>query len=82
MSPVVCELDGKLDLVASRRPQLAAEGSQVLGLLIRRSQRFNDPALAQPSAAMTRWRVGTLPSPAALSHAPDVPGLQTTAASA
>jgi protein ImuA len=72
---VVCELEGKLDLVASRRLQLAAGGSQVLGFLIRRSRRFNDPALNQPSAAMTRWRIGTLPSPPALSHAPDTPGL-------
>jgi protein ImuA len=72
---VVGELDGRLDLTASRRLQLAAEGSQVLGFLIRRSRRFDDPALAQPSAAMTRWRIGAVPSPPALPHAPDVPGL-------
>ncbi|MGI3778418.1 MAG: ImuA family protein, partial [Janthinobacterium lividum] len=72
---VVCELDGGLDLAASRRLQLAAEGSQVLGLLLRRSRRFDDPALAQPTAATTRWRVGALPSPPALAHAPDVAGL-------
>ena len=72
---VVCELEGRLDLTTSRRLQLAAEGSEVLGLLIRRSRRFDDPVLAQPSAAMTRWRIGTLPSPPALAHAPDVPGL-------
>jgi protein ImuA len=72
---VVGELDGKLDLTASGRLQLAAEGSQVLGFLIRRSRRFDDPALAQPSAAMTCWRIGAVPSPPALSHAPDVPGL-------
>jgi len=36
----------------------------VLGVLIRRSRRFDDPALAQPSAAMTRWRIGALPCPA------------------
>ena len=72
---VVCELEGRLDLVTSRRLQLAAEGSEVLGLLIRRSRRFDDPVLRQPSAAATRWRIGTLPSPAALAHAPDIPGL-------
>lgn len=72
---VVCELDGKLDLVASRRLQLAAEGAQALGFLLRRSRRFDDPALRQPSAATTRWRVGALPSPPALAHAPDVAGL-------
>ncbi len=72
---VVCELEGRLDLVVSRRLQLAAERSQVLGFLLRRSRRFADPALGQPSAAMTRWRVGTIPSPFALAHAPDVAGL-------
>ena len=72
---VVCELEGRLDLVTSRRLQLAAEGSQVLGFLIRRSRRFNDPVLAQPSAAVTRWRIGTVRSSAALPHAPDVLGL-------
>ena len=55
---VVCELEGRLDLVTSRRLQLAAEGSEVLGLLIRRSRRFDDPVLRQPSAAATRWRIG------------------------
>ena len=75
VSGVVCELDGKLELVASRRLQLAAEGSRVLGLVIRRSRRFDDPALSQPSAAMTRWRLATLPSAPALAHAPDVSGL-------
>src|ERR1700712_91078 len=72
---VVCELDGRLELVASRRLQLAAEGSRTLGLLIRRSRRFDDPALSQPPAAVTRWRIATLPSSPALAHAPDVPGL-------
>ncbi len=72
---VVYELEGKLDLTLSRRLQLAAEGSPVLGLLIRRSRRFDDPALTLPSAATTRWRIGAVPSPPALSHAPDVPGL-------
>lgn len=47
---------------------IAAEDSQVLGLLIRRSRRFDDPVLAQPSAAMTRWRISALPS------SPAVPG--------
>ncbi len=72
---VVCELDGGLDLAASRRLQLAAEGSQVLGLLLRRSRRFDDPALGQPTAATTRWRIGAVPSPPVLAHAPDVAGL-------
>ena len=72
---VVCELEGRLDPVTSRRLQLAAEGSRVLGLLLRRSRRFDDPALRQPSAATTRWRIAAVPSPPALAHAPDVAGL-------
>ena len=73
---VVCELEGTLGLTASRRLQLAAQGSEALGFLLRRSRRFDDPALVQPSAAMTRWRIGAVPSPPALAHAPDVPGLR------
>ncbi len=72
---VVCELEGRLDLVASRRLQLAAEGSDVLGMVIRRSRRFDDPTLRQPSAAVTRWRIGTLSSPPPLAHAPELSGL-------
>ena len=58
---VVGEIDGRLDLTASRRLQLAAETSGVIGFAIRRSRRFDDPALAAPSAAASRWRVGVLP---------------------
>ena len=72
---VVCELEGRLGLTVSRRLQLAAEGSKALGLLLRRSRRFDGPALAQPSAAATRWRIGAAPSPPALADASDVPGL-------
>ena len=74
LAGVVAELDGTLDGVVSRRLQLAAEGSSVLGVLIRRSRRFDDPALGQPSAAATRWRVGVLPSRPA-PDIPNVPGL-------
>ena len=60
---VVGEIDGRLGLTASRRLQLAAEASGVIGFAIRRSRRFDDPALAAPSAATSRWRVGVLPRP-------------------
>jgi protein ImuA len=43
--------------------------------LLRRSLVFNDPALAAPSAAVTRWRIAALPSAPPLPHAPSVPGL-------
>lgn len=45
---MVCKAEGRLDLVGSRRLQLAVEGSQVLGLLIRRSRRFDDPCCPSP----------------------------------
>jgi protein ImuA len=75
LAAVVAEHSGRLSLVASRRLQLAAEQSGILAILIRRSQRFDDPALNEPSAAATRWRIAALPSPPALPHAPDTPGL-------
>ena len=75
LAGVVCEHEGRIDLVASRRLQLAAEAADALGFLLRRSPRFDDPALSAPSAAATRWRITGLPSPPPLPHAPDVPGL-------
>ncbi len=75
LAAVVAELTGRLSLVASRRLQLAAEQTGVLAILVRRSRGFDDPVLKEPSAATTRWRVAALPSPPALPHAPDTPGL-------
>ncbi|WP_428484969.1 ImuA family protein [Rhodopila sp.] len=72
---VVAELTGRLSLVASRRLQLAAEQTGVMAILVRRSRGFDDPVLKASSAAATRWRVAALPSPPALPHAPDTPGL-------
>ncbi len=54
---------GKLGLTASRRLQLAAEASGTIAFALRRSRRFGDPALDEPSAAVTRWRIASLPSP-------------------
>ena len=72
---VVGELGGRITLTASRRLQLAAEASGVVAFALRRSRRHDDPALAEPSAAVTRWRIAALPSPPPLVHAPDTPGL-------
>ena len=66
---------GKLGLTQSRRLQLAAESSGVPAFVLRRFRQASDPALAEPNAAVTRWRVAPLPSPPPLPHAPDVPGL-------
>jgi len=75
LTAVVGELTGRLSLVASRRLQLAAEETGILAILVRRSRGFDDPLLKQPTAASTRWRIAALPSPPALPHAPDTPGL-------
>jgi protein ImuA len=61
LAAVVGEVAGRLSLTASRRLQLAAEQTGVLAIALRRSRRFNDPALAEPTAAMTRWQVAALP---------------------
>ncbi len=66
---------GRLGLTASRRLQLAAEGSGVPAFALRRFREASNPALREPNAAATRWRVAALPSPPPIAHAPDVPGL-------
>ena len=63
LAAVVGEVEGRFGLTESRRLQLAAEASGVVAFAIRRSRRFDDPALLAPSAANSRWRVATLPSP-------------------
>lgn len=72
---VVGELGGRLSLTASRRLQLAAEASGVTAFVLRRLRRHDDPALLEPNAAVTRWRVSALPSAPPIPHAPDIPGL-------
>jgi protein ImuA len=75
LAAVVGEFSGRLSLVASRRLQLGAEKSGVMAALLRRGRMFDDPELAAPSAAVTRWRIAALPSNPPLPHAPAVPGL-------
>lgn len=52
----------KLALVATRRLQLAAEGSGVTGFILRRGHACTPEALAASTAAVTRWRVAASPS--------------------
>ena len=74
LAGVVGEVE-KLGLTASRRLQLAARASGTIAFALRRSRRFEDPALNEPSAAATRWRIASLPSPPPLPNAPETPGL-------
>ena len=75
LAGVVGEIGGRLTLTASRRLQLAAETTGVIAFALRRSRKHDDPALAEPSAAVTSWRIAALPSPPPLPHAPETPGL-------
>jgi protein ImuA len=52
----------KMSLTASRRLQLAAEQSGVLAMVFRRA--MPPESQAEGSAALTRWRVRAVPSPA------------------
>ncbi len=71
---VAAEISGRITLSASRRLQLAAEASGVTALLLRRPG-SGAAELAGAVAAVTRWRIGTLPSAPPIAEAPDVPGL-------
>jgi protein ImuA len=53
----------RLSMMASRRLQLAAEGKRTLGLMLRRWDTEKEAAqFGLPTAAMTRWRVTSIPS--------------------
>jgi len=53
---------GVLGLAAGRRLQLAAEEKGTTALMLRRWRKANADPLAPPSAAVTRWRIGCVPS--------------------
>lgn len=53
----------QLSMTASRRLMLAAEGTETIGLALRRWRRQTDATdFGQPTAAATRWRISVLPS--------------------
>ena len=52
----------RADMAATRRLQLAAEGGRTIALLLRRHGRAGSDPIGAPSAAVTRWRIGTAPS--------------------
>lgn len=52
-----------LSMTASRRLQLAAEGSDTVGLAVRRWRRPTEAGdFGQPTASVSRWRVSVLPT--------------------
>ena len=61
LAAVVGEV-GRVSLTATRRLQLAAEESGTAALLLRHWRKREEDPLAPPSAAMTRWRIGCVPS--------------------
>jgi protein ImuA len=62
LGAVVAEV-ARLSMTASRRLQLASEGSGAMGIAIRRWRRQTEAAdFGQPTASVTRWRVSVLPS--------------------
>jgi protein ImuA len=62
LGAVVAEV-ARLSMTASRRLQLAAEGSSTIGIAIRRWRRPAEAVdFGQPTASVTRWRVSVLPA--------------------
>lgn len=53
---------GRVAMASSRRLQLAAEDSGTPALLLRCWRRRDAGPLGEPSAAVTRWRIGSAPS--------------------
>jgi protein ImuA len=52
----------RVPMAATRRLQLAAEEGGTPAFLLRRWRKAADDPFAAPSAAVTRWRIGTAPS--------------------
>lgn len=78
LAGVAAEISGRITLSASRRLQLAAEATGVTALLLRRpgsGPRNGESELTDAVAAVTRWRIGALPSAPPIPDAPEVPGL-------
>jgi protein ImuA len=63
LAAVVGEV-GRAGMAATRRLQLAAEQGSTMALLLRRSRKSGEDALAMPSTAVTRWRIVCVPSAA------------------
>lgn len=53
---------GRCAMASARRLQLAAEEGGTMALLLRRWKKAGRDPLAEPSPAVTRWRIGSAPS--------------------
>jgi protein ImuA len=53
---------GQVSMAATRRLQLAAEESGTLALMLRKWRKSDADPLGLPSAAVTRWKIGCVPS--------------------
>jgi protein ImuA len=53
---------GQVSMAATRRLQLAAEDSGTLALMLRKWRKSDADPLGLPSAAVTRWKIGCVPS--------------------
>lgn len=61
LAAVVGEIE-RATMTATRRLQLAAEESGTMALMLKRWRRSGEDPLALPSAAVTRWKIGSAPS--------------------
>jgi protein ImuA len=62
LAAVVGEIGRAVAMAPTRRLQLAAEEGGTVALMLKRWRRSGGDPLGQPSAAMTRWRIGCVPS--------------------
>lgn len=70
LAGVVAEVSARITLSASRRLHLAAQAGGAMAIILRRR-----PQADGAIAAVTRWRIGPLPSMPPVPRAPHVPGL-------
>ncbi len=77
LAGVVGELSGRLTLTASRRLQLAAEASGTITCILKQKHPISNarPKFNDTTVALTRWRVGSMPSSTPIPDAPETPGL-------
>ncbi|HEX8364297.1 MAG TPA: protein ImuA [Allosphingosinicella sp.] len=61
LAAVVGEV-GRVTMTATRRLQLAAEEGGTMALMLKRWRKSGEDPLALPSAAVTRWRLASIPS--------------------